>query len=307
MLGTESLYPTGIAIDASYVYFGDTGGHVYKLPLTGGATIQVGTSANGSGGVALSDSTVYWGYTPYIYSAPIGGIAGAQTVANFMSFGTTGNIATGVAADANNVYVTTMSSGTSGGLVVQAPNGGGSPIELASGLSYPAFPTTMQLDPPRNLAVGGGFVYWASPGAVDGSGTIMRAPIGGGGTVQTLATGQAYPWGLTVDANNVYWTNLGTNAKSFADGAVMKVPIAGGASPTALSSPILRANVVAVDATDVYFSNLPNLAIQKVPIAGGASPTVITHGPGTYQVVSMAVDASCVYWSDNKSIYKVAR
>lgn len=46
----------------------------------------------------------------------------------------------------------------------------------------------------------------------------MKAPIGGG-TPTTLASGQAKPFGIAIDAANVYWTNSEVGAA----GAVMKI------------------------------------------------------------------------------------
>jgi sugar lactone lactonase YvrE len=65
--------------------------------------------------------------------------------------------------------------------------------------------------PPRCLAVDAENVYWANAG----DGRVMQVPIGGG-TPITLASGQAIPDGITVDATHVYWTN---NA---VEGSVMK-------------------------------------------------------------------------------------
>jgi hypothetical protein len=48
-----------------------------------------------------------------------------------------------------------------------------------------------------------------------------------GGTPIVLASGQAYPCDIAVDAANVYWTNGGSGASDSVIGTVMKAPLGG--------------------------------------------------------------------------------
>ena len=73
-----------------------------------------------------------------------------------------------------------------------------------------------------------------------------------GGTPATIASGQADPAGIAVDATNVYWTN---NASGNGAGTVMKVPLGGG-SPTALASGQSNPWGLAVDAVSAYWVNI---------------------------------------------------
>jgi hypothetical protein len=90
------------------------------------------------------------------------------------------------------------------------------------------------------IAASGPGVYWTQSTA----GIVTTMPIAGG-AVQTLATGQANPWGIATDGASVYWTNQDS-------GTVVKVPTGGGAVVTLASVP-WEPGFIAVDATSVYF------------------------------------------------------
>jgi hypothetical protein len=85
-------------------------------------------------------------------------------------------------------------------------------------------------------------VYWIANDAV------MKAPLGGG-TIVTLAsdpTGE--PYGMALDAKNVYWVDGNT-----ASGRVLSVPIGGGAVHTIAENQVDLYGV-AVDATSIYWT-----------------------------------------------------
>jgi hypothetical protein len=151
----------------------------------------------------------------------------------------------------------------------------------------------------------------------------------------TLASGQADPWSLAVNATGAYWSegsetgvdfvmsvplvggtlatvaiaqngagNLALDASSIywttSDGAVVKNALGGG-TPTTLASGQVG-GALAVCATAVFLDadyncgdGCDNAAILQIPIDGGAVMTLAT-APTISE--GMAVDATSVYWSD---------
>jgi hypothetical protein len=108
---------------------------------------------------------------------------------------------------------------------------------------------------PRNLVVdldGMGAVktvYWANYAM---NGDVMQISIAGKpaaavGMATSFAAGQGVPYGITLDATNVYWTNHAT-------GTVMKAPKAGGA-PIVVAKGQNAPGAIAVDATSIYWIN----------------------------------------------------
>jgi len=73
------------------------------------------------------------------------------------------------------------------------------------------------------------------------NGTVMKAPLTGGGAAVTLADQQVGPTAIASDGVNVYWA---TNA------SIMKMSVTGG-TPTTLATGITYD--IAVDATSVYW------------------------------------------------------
>jgi len=130
-------------------------------------------------------------------------------------------------------------------------------------------------------------------------GRVGHDCIGGGcmaGVCQpwTLATGELLPWGITVDATNVYWTTDG------APGAVYSCPLAGcGATPTLLASVPTAATRITVDAAHVYFSEFDAGNVVACPLAGCGANSPAPLSSGENQPMGVAVAAGNVYWADS--------
>jgi hypothetical protein len=82
------------------------------------------------------------------------------------------------------------------------------------------------------------------------AGEIKRAVPGLEDAPTTLATGQSFPNGVTVDDGFIYWTNRG-------DGTVMRLAkdAAEGTEPTLIASSQTAPGPIVVDATHIYWAN----------------------------------------------------
>jgi hypothetical protein len=100
----------------------------------------------------------------------------------------------------------------------------------------------------------------------------------------TLATGNM-PEDIGVDAQNVYWTDLG-------DGSVRAVPKAGGAVVT-LATGQAQPRRLALDGSYVYWANHLGGAIMRAPKDGSAAPTLVSTA---VQPMAVAVVGAYVFF-----------
>jgi hypothetical protein len=207
VLAPESGAPAHIAVDASFVYWGDIGpnGGVLRAPLAGGSPMTV-TSAVAPFQIALSNTAVLWLGPQGLLTAPK---TGGTAVALTRPGPTIPN--DGLAANSTTVYFTGGLPGTPG--VSEVPLGGGPVVVVAQSASSSFGGGPIAIDATR--------AYWA-----DISGSIYAAPLSGGSAI-LLATGQDNVDAIAVDDDAVYWLVNGNGSP----GGVVKLPLSAIAMP----------------------------------------------------------------------------
>jgi hypothetical protein len=215
-----------VAIDSTYAYwFGANDNTISKVPLAGGAATAIENNLDNSIYEMVIDSTsVYWANVlDAIRSAPLTG-AKNTLLASLGDAGFNAQYQTqDIAVSSAGVFAMTPTS------ILIVPLGGGSFSTLATGQT------------PGAIVADATSVYWANASG------IMKVAVGGGTPAQlaALTAGVAF---MAVDADSVYWIELG--------GSVKKVPLAGGTAVALAAAPLLPGGL-AVDATNVYWTD-PN-------------------------------------------------
>jgi hypothetical protein len=205
-----------------------------------------------------------------LVTLPLGGTTPATPTTLYTAPAYAGyqGIASGL--DATNVYWAEYGVG-----VYELPLDGGNGLPVVYGASAQISALTVA---PSGL-------YWN-----DGY-TIMRTDPATGVSA-ALARSPSSPILFAADALDLYWTASGPDD-------LMALPLDGG-TPNPLAP---GAVAVATDGTSVYFGHASPGSLAKMP-AGGGPVTELAWGLG---VVSIAVDATSVYWADSvtRSINKL--
>lgn len=91
-----------------------------------------------------------------------------------------------------------------------------------------------------------------------------------------LAIDQAMPWGLAVDSQRVYWSNM-------TSGEILSLPLSGAASPTKLADKQSDPGDIAIDDSFVYWTNFSAggavTRVGKDGAAGGLKQVAAGTGP----------------------------
>lgn len=228
----SSTLPINYAIDAENVYWddweteylnGNVAGSIKSCPKTGctGAPTVLASNRLNPGAVATDGTRVYWledwtEGTPYVGAqiATVPTTGGATTVITTFAYQVPAQF---IALDSTNVYVV-----GEGNLESCFKTGCPAPTTLALGQDWSPDAEV------KAIASDGTNVYWTTeraPYADSYDGSMLRCGVGGcGGTPTKLdyVAGLQF-WGMTLDANNVYWVEGQYGVSESAPGMVMKL------------------------------------------------------------------------------------
>jgi hypothetical protein len=127
----------------------------------------------------------------------------------------------GIAVDGTNVYWASKDAGTVSTLPKTAAQG-----DTAARI------VARDLVAPYAVAIDATHVYWST--ALNGTGTIARAPRDGDGPVTTLAAGQDNPTSIAMSATHVYWSTMTTVSRVAKTGGAVEVLASGPSGPRSL-------------------------------------------------------------------------
>lgn len=278
-----------VAVDDTFVYFGDNAGNLKKVPKTGGAVITVATYPGNRviTGVAVDATHIYVGIVgplPQGYTANVGDIAAVPKTGG--AFTTLTTLATNVIyLDVDGTHVYWDSYGyfpgpgwpQANGFIARVPKAGGAVQMLATGLATS-----------DNFALDGNDVYFGETGYVSPAftaGGIKKVPKTGG-AVTTVYSGIAGY--VATDVDYVY-------ASSHFAGEIFRVPKAGGARQNYLGGLVFPAQVRRRD-NHLYFAVDDNAGangfVGVLDVTSGASQILKSGIPAA---IAVAVDDCAVY------------
>ncbi|APR84845.1 Putative serine/threonine-protein kinase pknH [Minicystis rosea] len=273
--------PYGIALDATHVYWTNTGtGEVMQADKDGSAKVTIASGQEAPHALTVQGGQVIWGLYAAIGAlrkAPIGGGPSVDLLPLAPAV-------LEVVANDSYVWWTREPDDVQRVPFNGLPDGGVEDLLTGNPLA-------------NGLAFDGTNIFWANRQ----DGYVKRGDIDLSNET-TLGIGDV-PWGVAVDGSRIYWTEQGSAPKI---GKVMTASKADGADAKALATEQASPQGIAVDDTSVYWANRDDGTINKVPLAGG-SVTVVAAGQAT--PIKIALDASHVYWAnyDGDAIMKAPK
>jgi len=248
----------------------------FLVPLVTPLAAVVAVAASACGGEVLSAGTTGGAGTEVRGTAPA-----AAVVAALATLDTT---IEAITMDATDVYVITPES-----VYRIARDGATPPFVIA--------PTMARFA--ASIAVDDTTVYWTALESGINGGAIFSVPKTGGFPV-LIASKQARPSSIALDATLVFWTNEGANRAGVPEGggAVMSAPKTGGQATT-LVGDLPLADAIALDGDGVVWHD--HYTVRRIP-KGGGPITTIESRIAPFGVDGLAVIGGHVIYSTSGSI-----
>lgn len=188
------VYHRALALDETYVFFGDDVG--VKRVLLGGGSVTTLAPGYDSYELAVDDNYVYWTeWGLSVSDDAIRRVLKTGGVVQTIVPGASLEDPLAIAVDDSYVYWTEGDSGK----VRRVAKSGGTILDLVpTQPGYQAY----------SIAVDHEYVYWIDSTSTPGTGRLRRVPKDGG-TVDNLLVGLSGPRGANISANYVYWGDWG--------------------------------------------------------------------------------------------------
>ncbi|HEX6587431.1 MAG TPA: hypothetical protein VF039_00300, partial [Longimicrobiales bacterium] len=289
-------YPAATAANASAVFWTEridapwdpqvsrNSGNIWTANLDGSNPHVIASGQDEPSAIAVSGSTLYWinegdGSDSKVMSmdlltsaiTEVGSEPGVHALLAYggdlywLSWAGTTRLSNGTLSSVSSVGGVNFA--TDGTRFYYAEYGDGPPAATGSVQHIPfdgsAPPVTLIDGQPQTWGVqtDGTYVYWSNQAwENEGGATINRIPVGGG-SPETLVTGNELMKAFTIDATNIYFVR---------DGYVWSLPKAGG-SPSQLAalpdgSPGCPQGTLTVAASALYFTDTCGMGTYRVPL-----------------------------------------
>ncbi len=259
----------GTAVDSSFVYWADrsVAGAIDRAPIAGG-TPQTYYADNVATVLASDATHLVWLHL------------NTQIDSRLLSGG-----AVSVLANASGILALTVDSGfvyygTSAGVVARVP------VDGSSGAT-----TITSVSSPQSIAADATNVY-----VVNVAGDVVYAPVSATNAIASTLAAGAGALALALDANNVYWIASSGDIVSHAKTSSSSTTLA-------KKQTLATSSNLVTDGSALFWGGTDG-AIRELAVGGGAPFVLATN---QNQIVSVAVDATNVYWTSTDHVASTSK
>lgn len=300
---SASDLPTGIALDSTYAYFA-SGGDIRRIrkdntcaggpPCDSTWVVNDATGQNVPYALAADGTNVF--FAPYDEQNPLPVRRVAANATTPVDIGAEGYATKtgGMTIGAGKLWWTSFRSPTTRVMRANADGSGAAPFVTGTG------ETTM-------IVTDGTDVYWvdhdlstrriykmpvgAAPCSVD-----AVPPAAGACTVLLdLGAMPGLPWGIAIDATNVYFTTASSES------AVYRIPKTGGV-PAPVATAQDEARTVVTDGAHVYWTNVGDHTVRRVAVSESCAGTSCEVVGTPVFASGLAIDDVAVYFTSESPL-----